>query len=97
MTQFMADALDAAGIKDGAGFTWAAADSVVQAVGYVVCGSSDQTGGFGGEESKRVDGRAVAVVPEGWADLEDDLERGHGGGVLLDLISRRLKAGDQLA
>ena len=89
MTQFMKDGLDAAGVKDGQGFTWATADYVVEAVGYAVTGSGD-----GG---KRLDGRALAVVPEGYADLEDDLEKGHGGGVLLDLISRRLAAGDQLA
>jgi hypothetical protein len=38
-----------------------------------------------------------AVKPEGYYDLDDDMEKGHGGDTLLALISKRMEAGDQLA
>lgn len=42
-------------------------------------------------------GRAFAVMPEGFYDLDDDLEKGHGGDTLLALITKRMEAGDHLA
>ena len=42
-------------------------------------------------------GRSFAIMPEGYYDLNDDLEKGHGGETLLALLSKRMEAGDQLA
>ena len=42
-------------------------------------------------------GRSFAVMPEGYYDLNDDLEKGHGGETLLALLTKRMEAGDQLA
>lgn len=36
-------------------------------------------------------------MPEGFYDLNDELEKGYGGDTLLALLSKRMEAGDQLA
>ena len=41
MTQFMKDALDTAGVKDGQGFTWAKGETVIEAVSHIATGKMD--------------------------------------------------------
>jgi len=84
MVAEMKSGLEKAGVKWGHGFTWAPADNIVEAA--TKCAVEDD-----------VDGRAFAVMPEGYYDLNDDLDKGHGGETLLALISKRMEAGDQLA
>jgi len=82
MVADMKAGLEKAGVKWGQGFTWAPADHVVEAA--TKCAVEED-----------IDGRAFAIMPEGYYDLNDDTE--HGGDTLLALISKRMEAGDQLA
>lgn len=93
--------LEKAGVKWGQGFTWAPADHVVEAA--TRCAVEEDIDGeyyvsATGSIPRTDDlclGRAFAIMPEGYYDLNDDTE--HGGDTLLALISKRMEAGDQLA
>lgn len=83
MTAPILEALDRIGIKEGAGITFASEDTVVQAVMRCI-------------GDARMSGRALAVVPEGFFDIEDDIDGGYAGIMLQQLMNMRKEAGDFL-
>ena len=101
MTANMKAGLEQAGVKWGQGFTWAPADNVVEAATHCAVGD-DVDGESHSMQCEAVltrygTGRSFAIMPEGYYDLQDDLDKGYGGNTLLELITKRMEAGDQLA